>query len=347
MSADETWTTTTPSGDSAILSYLPLDPAALETSVRSEKDGAVVTFVGYTRDNFQGRTVTHLTYESYVSLALKTLHALLLRVRTLPPPPPLPDFPTHHCASHSSSTPSSSPSIIELGRIRVAHLLGPSPPLTPSIVITVASPHRREAFYACEWMLEMVKREVQVWKREWYAADERSEKAGGGKEGEERGEVFVGRDGEGPKGFGGRAHEKEIELEGLDIRCLDSEYRTITPPAGRTCGDWLNPYVEQAGGYILDANASADCQYCTYSQSSDFFIPLSQDFSKRGNDIGYFVCYCAFNCVLTVFGARFLTFCYSKRYTGQESRLSLPWTLPLHILPIHPLSFLRLVGLHH
>ncbi|GAA5871103.1 hypothetical protein JCM8547_005358, partial [Rhodosporidiobolus lusitaniae] len=46
------------------------------------------------------------------------------------------------------------------------------------------------------------------------------------------------------------------ELEGLDIRCLDSEYRTITPPAGQTCGDWLNPYVEQAGGYILDANAS-------------------------------------------------------------------------------------------
>ncbi|GAA5883842.1 hypothetical protein JCM8547_007588, partial [Rhodosporidiobolus lusitaniae] len=98
-----------------------------------------------------------------------------------------------------------------------------------------------------------------------------------------------------------------------DIRCLDSEYRTITPPAGQTCGDWLNPYVEQAGGYILDANASGSCSYCQYSQGSDFFIPLGQDFSKRGNYIGYFVCYCVFNCFLTVFGARFLTFRYSKR----------------------------------
>ncbi|EGU13387.1 PolyA+ RNA export protein [Rhodotorula toruloides ATCC 204091] len=221
FSSPEVHTVTTRDGDTATLSYAPLDPAAIEQSCRSEKDGAVVSFVGYTRDNFQGarealtgaatatneltptfassacgpslhyagRTVTHLTYESYVPLALKTLESLLAEARTLPPPPPAPFADPHSHACCPPSTPSPD-GRIEISRIHVAHLLGPSPPLTPSIVISVTSPHRREAFYVCEWMLEMVKRRVQVWKREWYAKEE--------------GE-FVGRDGEGPEGVGGRA----------------------------------------------------------------------------------------------------------------------------------------------
>lgn len=179
--------------------------------------------VGYTRDNFQGahgdltsvaagtneltavsrllrlrtvshagRTVTHLTYESYVPLALKTLESLLAEARSLPSPPPAPfaDPHSHACCPPSTRSPDDD-GRIEVSRIHVAHLLGPSPPLTPSIVISVASPHRREAFYVCEWMLEMVKRRVQVWKREWYEDEERE---------------FVGRDGEGPDWFGGRAN---------------------------------------------------------------------------------------------------------------------------------------------
>lgn len=82
-----------------------------------------------------------------------------------------------------------------MSRIRIAHLLGESPPLTPSICISVASPHRREAFYVCEWVLEAVKRKAQVWKREWYASETTEE------------ESFAGRDGEGPDGRGGRAHQ--------------------------------------------------------------------------------------------------------------------------------------------
>ncbi|GAA5893092.1 hypothetical protein JCM6882_003884 [Rhodosporidiobolus microsporus] len=226
-SEQQVHTATLPNGDSATLSHAPLDPAAIEASVRSEKDGAVVSFVGYTRDNFQGRTVTHLTYESYIPLALKTLRQLLLEARDLPPPPPLAGIPSHHCASHSHAPlPSmTEPPKIELGRITIAHLLGPSPPLTPSIVISVASPHRREAFYVCEWLLEMVKLRVQVWKREWYAPEE-----GEGAEGE--GSVFVGRDGEGPDGFGGRAHERQGD-EGEKGRTAANKWKENFPPPVR------------------------------------------------------------------------------------------------------------------
>ncbi|GAA6054972.1 hypothetical protein JCM3770_004076 [Rhodotorula araucariae] len=177
-------------GDKAQLSYSPLDPAGIEASLRSESDGAVVSFVGYTRDNFQGRKVTHLTYEAYVPLALKTLAALLLELRALPAPAPF----SHAAAAHHACCPPTPASTdpdarIEIGRIEVAHLLGPSPPKTPSIVVAVAAPHRRDAFFAAEWLLERVKERVQVWKQEWYA-DELP---------------FVGRDGHGPDGVGGRA----------------------------------------------------------------------------------------------------------------------------------------------
>ncbi|GAA5974354.1 hypothetical protein JCM21900_005218 [Sporobolomyces salmonicolor] len=216
---------TTEHGDTACLSYQPLDPAAIEAAMRSEKSGAVVSFVGYTRDNFQGRTVTHLLYESYVPLALKTLHHLLLEARALPAPPPLQGahvccpppsasahLPSHHhhdsstATTTTTSSSSSSPSLsstdpIEINRIHISHLLGPSPPRTPSIVIAVASPHRREAFWLTEWLLEKVKERVQVWKREYYAP-------GAELAGPAAGEVFVGKDGAGPEGAGGRAHER-------------------------------------------------------------------------------------------------------------------------------------------
>lgn len=151
--------------------------------------------------------MTHLEYESYVPLALKTMGQILDEARRLPPPPPLeggsaqtccprPDGQGHgHSRGLESSEPSSPPRI-DVSAIRLAHLLGPSPPLTPSIVICVASPHRREAFWLTEWLLERVKERVQVWKREYYAAESglASETAS-----------FVGRDGDGPDGRGGRA----------------------------------------------------------------------------------------------------------------------------------------------
>jgi molybdopterin synthase catalytic subunit len=39
----------------------------------------------------------------------------------------------------------------------------------------VSSPHRREAFETCEWILEEVKKKAQIWKREWYDGEDESE----------------------------------------------------------------------------------------------------------------------------------------------------------------------------
>jgi len=45
----------------------------------------------------------------------------------------------------------------------------------PSIVIAVSSPHRKEAFVACEQILEEVKQKVQIWKREYYEGEREEE----------------------------------------------------------------------------------------------------------------------------------------------------------------------------
>lgn len=69
------------------------------------------------------------------------------------------------------------PSAKSLIRSAVHHRLGEVPVGQPSIVIAVSSPHRREAFEACEFILEEVKLKAQIWKREYYkgARDEDAE----------------------------------------------------------------------------------------------------------------------------------------------------------------------------
>lgn len=99
-----------------------------------------------------GRAVTRLEYQAYSKLAIKTMVQILQDARkavisTYQPPlhniPPL-----ISCVIH--------------------HRLGTVPVGEPSVVIAVSSPHRKEAFAACERILEDVKEKAQIWKREYY-----------------------------------------------------------------------------------------------------------------------------------------------------------------------------------
>lgn len=61
----------------------------------------------------------------------------------------------------------------------VYHRLGTVPVGEASIVIAVSSPHRKEAFSACEYILEQVKLKVPIWKKEIYEDGEPSWKENG------------------------------------------------------------------------------------------------------------------------------------------------------------------------
>jgi molybdopterin synthase catalytic subunit len=59
----------------------------------------------------------------------------------------------------------------------IYHRLGIVPVGEASIVIAVSSPHRKEAFVACEYILEQVKLKVPIWKEEIYDSGESEWKA--------------------------------------------------------------------------------------------------------------------------------------------------------------------------
>ena len=59
------------------LTHQPLDPERITTQVRQDTNGAVVTFLGTTRNNFEGKRVIKLEYEAFEEMALKKMGANL------------------------------------------------------------------------------------------------------------------------------------------------------------------------------------------------------------------------------------------------------------------------------
>lgn len=115
-----------------------LDARALEAECRTDQDGAVVTFQGTTRDHNQGAAVVSLRYEAYAEMAQKVVGELFeLAARQFP-----------------------------LTRARIAHRLGEVPVGAASVVVVVAAAHRGAAFDACRFLMDRLKHEAPIWKRE-------------------------------------------------------------------------------------------------------------------------------------------------------------------------------------
>ncbi|KAG2369370.1 molybdenum cofactor synthesis 2 [Suillus spraguei] len=143
-----------------VLSYKPLKIDEIIKSVSDDGAGATALFIGTTRNSYQGKVVTRLEYQAYSKLAIKTMRDI---IRTV-----------HQSVIRSAHhpAPATVPSIISCA---VHHRLGAVPVGEPSIVIAVSSPHRKEAFVACEQIVEEVKQKVQIWKREYYEGEKEEE----------------------------------------------------------------------------------------------------------------------------------------------------------------------------
>jgi molybdopterin synthase catalytic subunit len=116
----------------------PIDPRALEAECRTDADGAVITFLGTTRDHNDGAAVQQLQYEAYAEMAQKVMCTLFEEAIKRYP----------------------------ITRARVVHRLGPVPIGETSVAVVVASPHRGPAFDACRFLIDRLKSEVPIWKRE-------------------------------------------------------------------------------------------------------------------------------------------------------------------------------------
>lgn len=120
------------------LTYDTLDANTFLAQTSSPAAGANVLFLGTTRDTFEGRSVSQLSYTCYPPLALKTLAAIAEAA-----------VKTH-----------------DLKGISIAHRLGVVPIGEASIAITVSAGHRGAAWRAGEEVLEACKEKAEIWKRE-------------------------------------------------------------------------------------------------------------------------------------------------------------------------------------
>ncbi|OCH96090.1 molybdenum cofactor synthesis 2 [Obba rivulosa] len=144
-----------------VLTHEPLNSQEIIQSVGDGRAGAIAVFIGTTRNSFKGKVVTRLDYQAYSKLAIKTMANIIQAAHT-----------TYARSTHS---PDQSSPAISLVKSVVHHRLGTVPVGEPSIVIAVSSPHRKEAFEACEFILEEVKSKVQIWKREFYEGESEEE----------------------------------------------------------------------------------------------------------------------------------------------------------------------------
>ena len=118
-----------------------INVAEVEAAVTWSGAGAVLTFKGVARDSFEGRSVTGLVYEAYRELALPVLEQIVEEV-----------------AVRWSTA-----------RVAIVHRTGSVAISEPSVVISVAAPHRDECYAASRYTIDRLKEILPVWKKEVYA----------------------------------------------------------------------------------------------------------------------------------------------------------------------------------
>lgn len=121
-----------------------LDPGPLTRHVTTDSDGAVVTFLGVTRDNNAGRNVDYLEYEAYRPMADEQMHVIIDEMK----------------------------SRWEIGRVAVAHRTGRVDIGETSMVVAVGAPHRKPAFDAALYFIDRLKEVVPIWKKEVFEGGE-------------------------------------------------------------------------------------------------------------------------------------------------------------------------------
>jgi molybdopterin synthase catalytic subunit len=118
-----------------------IDVASLRSHLVDPDTGAHAWFEGVTRRMTAGRETLQLAYEAFEPMALSTLRQLA----------------TDACQR------------FELSSIVIVHRLGEVGIGQASIVIGCSSAHRVGALAALPWLMDRIKTDVPIWKREHFA----------------------------------------------------------------------------------------------------------------------------------------------------------------------------------
>jgi len=116
----------------------PIDePALLADRTMSAGMGAAVNFLGVVRDTEAGEPISAIEYEAFEQMVTHQFNLLLDEMAKRWP----------------------------IESVRVVHRIGVVKINEPSLWVEVIAPHRGEAFAACQWLIDEMKRLAPIWKR--------------------------------------------------------------------------------------------------------------------------------------------------------------------------------------
>src|SRR5664280_2606987 len=118
----------------------PIKTAAIVAAIKHPEDGAVAVFDGIVRNHSRGRRTLYLDYTAYGPMALRQMEQLAQQALTS----------------------------FAIRDLRIVHRLGRLQIGETSVYIVVASAHRAAAFDACRWLIDTLKKQVPVWKKEFF-----------------------------------------------------------------------------------------------------------------------------------------------------------------------------------
>jgi molybdopterin synthase catalytic subunit len=116
----------------------PIDEAALLTERKmSSGMGAVVYFLGVVRGTEEKEAISAIEYEAFGRMAEHQFNLLFDEIEKRWP----------------------------IESVRLIHRVGVVKVNEPSLWVEVVAPHRGEAFAACQWLIDEMKRVVPIWKK--------------------------------------------------------------------------------------------------------------------------------------------------------------------------------------
>jgi molybdopterin synthase catalytic subunit len=121
-----------------LLTREAIDYSGLTEAVRDPHHGAVVLFLGTVRDLTGDDRTLRLEYEAYEPMAAKKLQEILAQVQQQWPG----------------------------AKVAIVHRLGVLEVGEVSVAVAVSTPHRAEAFAACRYVIEAIKADVPIWKKD-------------------------------------------------------------------------------------------------------------------------------------------------------------------------------------
>lgn len=117
-----------------------IDTSRIIAAATANQAGAVNVFIGTVRNQTAGKAVVKLEYEAYEPMAISEMQKVVEAARE--------KWPVTGWA--------------------ISHRVGTLVPGEVAVVVAISTPHRKDSFEACQFIIDTLKKTVPIWKKEFF-----------------------------------------------------------------------------------------------------------------------------------------------------------------------------------